>query len=860
MRGGGFGPPAMIAPRTRPGDERVEKGLEGVRVIECGGGFAASSTGKILADLGAQVVKVEPPGGDPMRREEPAHCAREGAGGPFLHLNTNKRSVVLDRTVERDAAAFEGLVRRADLLVREGGSASALDDAEEWRRRNPRLVVVSITPFGCFGPRRNWRGTDLTLVHAGGWGYIIPGRGAPREWPPLRPFGHHALVQAGVHAAVPALAACRAARATGKGDHLDVSVQETVAFMLGRHYTSWEYLGRIDHRSDGSIYEPMGFYRCRDGEVFIICPEQHQWERLLEVMGASEWGACEAFGSRDGRGARAAEIRERVSAWTAERSSEEIFHALQSVRVGAAPVFDYPRLSVQEHLRAREFFVPLDHPGLGRIEMLGPPYRLRRRWWRLARPAPALDEAADEVDALFTAGTAGGGGRAPVKTPESAGSDHHPGSPGGEQGGARARSPMTGGLAGGDGGGVPDGPLRGVRVLDLSWVWAGPHCTMMLGALGAEVLKVESSTRLDLTRRASIFARDLPPGPNRNGYFNQIGQHKKSVGIDLAKDEGRSLVKRLAAQCDAFVANFGTGVLERMGLGPEELLAINPRLVVALVSAFGQEGPWRLYTGYGPLISPLSGLSAQTGYPEDGRPRDVNMAYGDPNGGVYAAVAVTASLLARDLHGEDGQVADVAMWEAMACTSFEGWMNHVLGGAPYRVMGNRAPAHAPCNVYRCHGEDAWVAVEAAADDEWEALCGALGRPSLASDPRFSSPGARKANEDDLDRIIAKWCATRDRWAVSETLQAVGVPAFPSASNADLRADPHLAARGAFHAFEHPEVGVRAHLRVPWCWADRENGTGRRAPCLGEHTDEVLGGVLGISKDELEHLRARRVIE
>ena len=166
------------------------------------------------------------------------------------------------------------------------------------------------------------------------------------------------------------------------------------------------------------------------------------------------------------------------------------------------------------------------------------------------------------------------------------------------------------------------------------------------------------------------------------------------------------------------------------------------------------------------------------------------------------------------------------------CTAFEGWMNHALGGAPYSPMGNRDPEAAPCNAYPCRGEDEWIAVAAGTAGEWESLCRELGRPELASDPRFSSAAARKANENELDRIVSGWCRDRDRWAAAEALQAAGVPAFPSVSSADLRTDPHLAARGAFHRFEHPEVGVRAHFRVPWRWSRRDNGPGRRAPCLG----------------------------
>ena len=194
------------------------------------------------------------------------------------------------------------------------------------------------------------------------------------------------------------------------------------------------------------------------------------------------------------------------------------------------------------------------------------------------------------------------------------------------------------------------------------------------------------------------------------------------------------------------------------------------------------------------------------------------------------------------------------------CTAFEGWMNHALGGEPYSPMGNRDPEAAPCNVYRCRGDDRWVAIAAARVEEWEALCGAIGRPELASEPRFASAAARKAHEEEIDRILAGWCASRDRWEVTELLQAAGVPAFPSVSSEDLRTDPHLAARDAFNTVEHPEVGIKAHFRVPWRWTRRANGTGSRAPCLGEHTEEALGKVLGMSPDEIADLCEREVIE
>ena len=263
----------------------------------------------------------------------------------------------------------------------------------------------------------------------------------------------------------------------------------------------------------------------------------------------------------------------------------------------------------------------------------------------------------------------------------------------------------------------PPLPLAGVRILDLSWVWAGPHCTMMLAFLGAEVIKVESSTRLDITRRTQPFPPEMASGVNRSGYFACLNQAKKP-GINLSQPQGRELVKQLARRCDVMISNFGTGVLEKLGLGAEAMHSVNPDLIIAMISAFGQTGPLRHYMGYGPLISPLAGLSAVTGY-EDGVPQDIGMPYGDPNGGVYTAFAIAAALCARQRHGGGGQMIDLSMWEAMLCTSFEAWMNHALGNPPYSPMGNHDPVWAPHNVYRCQGDDDWVAIAATHEQEWQ---------------------------------------------------------------------------------------------------------------------------------------------
>ena len=572
------------------------------------------------------------------------------------------------------------------------------------------------------------------------------------------------------------------------------------------------------------MYEPMSFYPTSDGYAYLICPEQHQWEKLQELMGNPEW--AKGIILRNNTPEQSQALKEKVSEWTVQYTAEELFHLCQKNRVGAAPVFTFDQLASQPHLKAREYYVPHRHPEVGEISLPGAPYHLRKNWWRIRRPAPRLGAM---------------NGRSEAEPWQD------------------SRDDRTAGKKAAPNGSPVDLPLRGVRVLDFSWVWAGPYCTSLMGFLGAEVWKIETAARSDLTRRSVMTPPGMEHDLNRSGYFNQINQCKKSVGINLTSPEGIDLVKRLAAKSDVMISNFGTGVLEKLGLGHEVMQAINPNLIVAAISAFGQTGPCKSYMGYGPLILPLTGISAFTGY-GDGEPRDVGLAYGDPNGGVLTAFSIMASLFARDGADGLGQVIDLSMWEAMLSVGFEGWMGYQLGNPDPQANGNRDPVFCPHNVYPGKGEDRWVAIEIIEEAQWQNLCRVLGRQDWAGDPRFQTAAGRKAHEPELDRAISDWCRVRDRWEATRELQAGGVPAFPSLSNEDMVKDPHLNQRGCFSNWEHAEVGVRTLMGQAWQWENRPNGLGRQAPLLGEHTDQVLEDVLGLDAAERERLRAAGVIE
>jgi len=401
-----------------------------------------------------------------------------------------------------------------------------------------------------------------------------------------------------------------------------------------------------------------------------------------------------------------------------------------------------------------------------------------------------------------------------------------------------------------------DGPLDGVRVADFTWVWAGPFCTMQLAHLGAEVIRVESARRVCLLRHLPPWLEGKP-GINRSGYFNQYNQGKRSITLDLSRPEAKEIAERLVAASDVAAENFAAGVIERLGLGYEALKRVKEEIIMISMSGYGQTGPESGYVSYGPAQVPLAGMSSLTGY-AGWQPMHVGMSYGDPNAGRHAAFAVLAALLYRERTGK-GQYIDMSQWESTMVLLGEGLMDYAMNGTQPPRSGNRDPWMAPHGIYRCDGEDQWLSIACGSDGEWRALCGAMGRPELADDPRFQTLAGRKANEDALEPIVEGWTSTQDPMAATELLQAAGVAAFPPMVNYMLDADPHLAERGFWVEKEHPEVGALRHAGIPWRMSETPCEVWRAAPTLGQDNEYVFGEVLGMSGKQIADLAERGVI-
>ena len=779
--------------------DAVTGALAGWRVLEIADGVAASFCAKVLADLGAEVVKVEPPGGHAARRWAPRRpgAAPDEPGGPFLYLNTGKASAVVDDGAAGAHRLCE-LASACDVVVTDRPGAEV---AASLGGLHESTTLVSITPFGDTGPYAGYRAHHLVTFHAGGEGSILPSGTSFKlfpERPPIQIGADIACYDAGWNAAVAALAACYQRLRSRCGQRVDVSAQES-ELTLNRTRLSRFANDGVTLRREGNRYGFLGMMACRDGWIQLVGMTPAQWDALAASPDGGEL-ADPRVATAEARAADWAGAGEALGRWVRSRERADVVRILAGL---GCPVGAYAvpaDLLDSEQLRHRDFIRDVDDGRGGRIRVPGPPYRLSATPAR-TRPAPAL-------------GSAGAGG-------------------------FRAGGPSGASLAPGRG-------LEGVRVLDFTWAAAGPYATCLLALLGAEVVKVESTKRPDPARRG--FLTDYG-GIDRSPNFHELNLNKRSFQVDLSRPEGRNLARRLATEwADVVVDNFRPGVMDRFGLDAASLLERRPDLVVASSSANGSTGPDAMAAGLASVFGATGGLGEQTGYP-DGPPCEIGEST-DYRSANALAVGILAALLHRARTGE-GQYVDLASREVVVASSPDALLAHQLGVSWEIRVGNRHRELAPHDVYPGAGEDDWVAVAVGDDAEWAALCKVLGRPAWENE--HPTAAARRAAADLIDEAVASWTRRRSSREAFEALQAAGIPAMAVLTNEALAADPHLAARGTLVDVEHPVIGRTRVMRAPWRFSDLDCGIHRHGPLMGQDNEHVLGTLLGLSPAEQAEL-------
>ncbi|MGE0540581.1 MAG: CaiB/BaiF CoA transferase family protein [Dehalococcoidia bacterium] len=796
--------------------------LAGVRVLDLSHAVAGPFCTKLLAQLGADVIKVEPPCGDPGRWLKPfkdnvPHPERSGA---FLYLNTGKRSVILDLQDPTERNTLLELAEDADILVESlaPGTMSELGlGLNALHARNPRLIVTSITGFGQTGPYCDYQAADILGFATGGLMSII---GFPDD-PPLKFGGNPASYMAGLAGFTGSLAALRHAEATGEGQQVDVSLQEAVTSSHFQALAQFDYLGTVSQRNRAMMVFP-----CADG--FVGCAIQpHHWQRFVELLNIPELHGL-GSGSVLERQQNAELIEALILPWMLERTKAEIYRLGQEAGLPFSYFATVEDLFASPQYQARGFFSAIDHPEVGTVRYPGIPYNMPGVP-KVERRAPMLGEHTAEVLSDLE---------------RRRGCDNERSLPPSQLHTTDDRL-----------------PLRGVRVLDLGMFQSAPYCGRLLGDMGAEVIKVESRRRPDPLR---VQGRGLFPGGepgehpwNRSGMINDRNRSKLGLTLDLTTEAGRQQFCDLVKISDVVIENFSSRVMSGFGLDYPALSALNPGIVMMSIGSQGRDGPEKDYVSYGTTLEQTGGLISISGFP-DNAPGFSGVAYPDSLAGLFCAGLVIAALRQRSGCGR-GTHIDVSQRELTTTIIGEAVMEYTLNGSLPGPDGNRDANWAPQGAYRCAGDDRWVAIAVTTDDQWRSLCRVIGHSELAEDQRFATAADRRHHHDELDARITSWTIERDHYDVMHALQAVGVPAAPVLAIDELFADPHLAARGFWEQTVDTEAGCHRYPSRPWKLSHTPLVTRRPAPLLGEHNEQILRNHLGLDTAAITALRDQGVI-
>jgi crotonobetainyl-CoA:carnitine CoA-transferase CaiB-like acyl-CoA transferase len=783
--------------------------LGSLRVLDLSEG-AAEWCGRILADLGAEVIRVEPPGGSPDRRDQIGFALR----------NANKVGVTVDLDDPAGRTALLDLAADADILLESFSDARAealtLTPAA-LLQANPALVVVSITDFGRTGPHRDRVATEDVLAAAGG---VLSRSGLSGGTPLLPPRGVVSLT-AGVHAAWAALVAYVKRVRTGEGEHVDVSAFEAVVhgFDPGFGSQGSAAAGRSETfprgRPDAANFYPI--FPCADGHVRICLLATRQWRAMFAWLGEPAEFADPRYDAIPARFAESDRLNPLIAALFADRTRDELVAEGTAKGIPIAGV-----LTVDEVLASEHF------TGTGTL---------------------AQAEIAEDLRATVPSGYVFVDGvRAGLVRPAPRPGEHNH-----LLTAARATRPAPDiGLPS-----LPAGaaPLAGLRMLDLGVIVFGAELGRLFADYGADVIKIENSAFPDGLRQTR-------KGGGINASFAWGHRNKRGLGLDLRSPDGARLFRELVADADVVSANFKPGTLESLGFSQAELALINPRIVVTDSSAFGSRGTWRTRMGYGPLVRASCGLSSlwrDTGIDADDPSAycDGSTVYPDHIAGHAAAVAALAAIIGRGAAGPGRAIevpqADVAVF-ALGPTLALASSQPGSGEAE----GNRRGDVAPAGVFPCAGDDEWCVITVRDDADWQALATATGLPD---DPDLRSVAGRAARREQIEAQLAAWTSRHDPAQVEEKLQAVGVPAAAMLRLPDELAHPQLVARDSFHTLHHPllssPIPTAARLAR---FSSVPDPALRPAPISGEHTREICASLLRMKADEIDRLVATGVLQ
>lgn len=791
--------------------------LAGLRVLDLTGRMGGYC-GLLLANLGAEVLLIEPPGGDPMRQEGPfKNDAPHGERSlSFAAYHTNKHGLVLNLENAHGAQRLRELVADADAVI-EDKPFGYLDGlglgVADLQKINPSLVVTSISGFGRIGPYREFKAPSIVAFAMGGLMNLCghPGR------PPLMGPCDVAYHLGSVHAAYGTMAALFNRRATGAGDYVDVSLQDVLAAdpflrIISRYSVTGEVPERSGHSQSTTVAET---YQCQDGYARIFVNQADHWRRFVEWLGKPAELLDPKLENVQSRFAFRSLINRFVEARTLNYPVKKFFEEFQSNRLAAAPINPPSGYIYDEQTKHRKYFAEVDHPELGQHRFPGDPYKFSQSPWSIARGAPLLGEPDGKIPESFSGPSPWRAGTAAVA----------------------ASTPAR-------------KPLDGVRVISFPTGIVGPALAGLLADQGAEVITIEAGRAVRSPQRGQRWqlASDL-----------ESNRERKRIAIDMKNPEGLALAKQLIAKSDVVVENFSARVMASWGLDYPRMKEIRPDIIMASLQAFGQTGPRRDYVSFGPILMAYSGMTYLWRDPQIERPgAGSQTAFPDYIAPSYGAVAIIAALHHRARTGQ-GQYIDISQAETAASMIGPALLEFIVNGREPQPQGNFSATAAPHGAYRCKGDDRWCAISIDGQEEWVRFCQTIGHREWLSDPRFSDPAARIANRAELDAEIEGWTGKHTPHQVMIMLQRDGFAAGVVQTAEDLYRDPHLRERGLSREVNHGELGWVTRAGPTARLSHNRTVTDGPVHVAGEDNEAVLGEILGLSAADIRGLYDRKVL-
>jgi crotonobetainyl-CoA:carnitine CoA-transferase CaiB-like acyl-CoA transferase len=791
--------------------------LHGLRVVELCEGIAGPWAGRLLAGYGADVIKVEPPNGDRSRTLGPfppdGHDPDTGA--LHLHLNTGKRSVVGhvgDETVGR-------LIAGADVVLQSDPDV----DPATIQEHHPGLVLVTVTSFGLTGRYSGFRGEEIVHYAMGG---PMSASGDP-EREPVKMGGDLGQYQCGTLAAVATLASLAAAKRNGRAVHVDLSNVDTQVTSIDRRMTFLlynSYRGENVPRSGGystSIF-PGGCRPTNDGHV-QVSTLMNWLPRMTEVMDDLEMSAL----YQDPAWILNANLPEAADArlleWTLGRDKQQ---AMEEAQAGSWPITAVNRpvdVLSDPHFAERGFFSEVAQTRAGPTLQPGAPIRIEDGWM-IQRPAPTIGEHQAELEAE-------------------------------EQLVRKVQERIDDEL-----------PLKGVRVLDMTVVWAGPYATQILGDMGADVVRVDNPWVFPTATRG-IFPRptkemiadiggigggypDADPGQrpwNRFALFNAHARNKRSATLDLRQEEGREAFLRLVDVSDVMIENNSVDLVDRLGIGWDEIHARNPQLIMIRMPSVGLEGPYRSYLGFGVNFEALCGLGAIRGYRDADLSENEAVFHMDAASGSAGAFAALMALRRREITGL-GEMVEVSQSENMLNHIGELLIDAGRTGAVHEPLGNRHRVYAPQGCYPCIGDDQWAVLSVTNDEQWKSLVQTMGSDDLANDVELDNVEGRQRRHDEIDERLAAWTSLHTAQEIFEACQQSGVPAAPVLHENEAFAENHFLERELFAPNGSADTGTHDYPTHMWRWTAPDMRF-EALPILGGDNEAIFKDLLGMTDDE-----------